>query len=131
MTDQPIDHGFEYEVRLAVAIPLPWATALREAALSHYDAKCREVGMHGVINGLFNVATWNEKEPGSASTHPVTWRDCDTMVKVMEQSSSYTSAIRQWLQSVTTRITDRHEELETANRTWAETVKLQKAEDRS
>ena len=96
----PIQHGFEYEVRLAVSIPLAWAAVLKEASNQHYDHRCKAAGDRGVINGLYNTAqgSW----PGN---HPVTWSDLDLITKVAEQLEYHTTdhalirAIRAWLRA--------------------------------
>lgn len=77
----PIQRGFEYEVRLAVSIPLAWAKLLKLAAKHHYDYKCREIGECGVVNGLYNTAVDSEWP----STIAVSWRDQDLITKVAEQ----------------------------------------------
>ena len=101
MTSTPIQRGFEYEVKLAVSIPLAWATLLKEASKHHYDLRCNEAGHHGVINGLFNTAQGSEWP----STYPVTWSDLDLTTKVAEQLEYHTHdhvlihAIRAWLRA--------------------------------
>ena len=95
----PIQRGFEYEVRLAVSIPLAWATLLKESSKHHYDYKCRATGDHGTVNGLFNTALDGEWP----STLPVTWSDLDLTTKVAEQLEYHTTdhmltrEIRAWL----------------------------------
>ncbi len=97
--DKPIRIGFHYEVRLAVSIPIAWATLLKAASKHHYDLRCNEAGHHGVINGLFNTAQGSEWP----SNHPVTWSDLDLITKVAEQLEYHTNdhalirAIRAWL----------------------------------
>lgn len=97
----PIQRGFEYEVRLAVSIPLAWAQLLKDSAKHHYDHRCNEAGHHGVVNGLFNTACDSEHP----STYPVTWRDLDLVTKVAEQLEHHSSdhelirAIRSWLRT--------------------------------
>ena len=97
----PIQRGFEYEVRLAVAIPLAWAALLKEASKHHYDYKCRATGDHGTVNGLFNTALDGEW----SSTLAVTWSDLDLTTKVAEQLEYHTKdhaligAIRTWLRA--------------------------------
>ena len=96
---EPIQRGFEYEVRLAVSIPLAWAALLKAASKHHYDHRCNEAGRHGVINGLYNTACDSEYP----SNYPVTWRDLDLTTKVAEQLEYHTNdhvlvrAIRAWL----------------------------------
>ena len=95
----PIQRGFEYEVKLAVSIPLAWATLLKEASKHHYDLRCNEAGHHGVINGLFNTALDSEWP----SSYAITWSDLDLTTKVAEQLEYHTHdhalirAIRTWL----------------------------------
>jgi hypothetical protein len=95
----PIHRGFVYEVRLAVSIPLAWATLLKESSKHHYDYKCRATGDHGTVNGLYNSALDGEWP----STVPVTWSDLDLTTKVAEQLEYHTAnhalirAIRAWL----------------------------------
>ena len=103
MTDSPtlpIQKGFEYEVRLAVSIPLAWAELLKQCAEHHYDWKCRESGEAGTVNGLYNTAIGG---PLSSSTLAVRWRDLDLVAKVLEQAQHHTkdyaliTAIGGWL----------------------------------
>ena len=95
----PIQRGFEYEVRLAVSIPLAWATLLKTASKHHYDYKCRATGDHGTVNGLFNTALDGEWP----STLAVSWSDLDLTTKVAEQLEHHTTdhamirEIRAWL----------------------------------
>ena len=95
----PIQRGFEYEVRLAVSIPIAWATLLKEASKHHYDYKCRDTGKHGTVNGLYNTACDGEWP----STVAVSWSDLDLTTKVAEQLEYHTTdhalirAIREWL----------------------------------
>lgn len=95
----PIQHGFEYEVKLAVSIPITWAILLKQAAQHHYDYKCRESGERGVVNALYNTAHDGEWP----SNHPVTWSDLDRVTKIAEQLEHHTQdhvlvrAIRGWL----------------------------------
>jgi hypothetical protein len=86
VNDSPIDKGFEYTVRLAVSIPLAWATLLKVTAENHYDYKCREIGKAGSINGLCNTACDTEY----LSTMPLSWRDFDLIAKVAEQLRHHT-----------------------------------------
>lgn len=96
----PIQHGFEYEVRLAVSIPIAWAALLKEASKHHYDARCREIGERGVINGLYNTACDGEYP----SSCPVSFSDLNIVSKVAEQLRHHTTdhmltlTIRAWLQ---------------------------------
>jgi hypothetical protein len=89
---EPVAQDFEYTVRLAVAIPLAWAQLLKTVGAHHYDWKCREMSECGVVNGLYNTPTINEDPEfkaecsSSPSTHPISWRDCDGMMKIMEQA---------------------------------------------
>ena len=100
----PIQRGFEYEVRLAVSIPLAWAKLLKEAGENHYDYKCREAAKCGVVNALYNTACDSEWP----STRPVTWRDLDLVTKVVEQLHHHTQdrslidTIRTWLEKIAT-----------------------------
>jgi hypothetical protein len=95
----PVTRGFEYEVKLAVSIPLAWATLLKTAAKHHYDWKCREIGERGVINGLYNTAV-DSKYP---STIAVRSSDVNIVMKVAEQLHHHTQdrllvvEIRTWL----------------------------------
>lgn len=99
MSDKPIQSGFEYEVRLAVSIPLAWATLLKQAAKHHYDARCREVGDRGVVNALYNTAHDGEWP----STYAVSFSDLNITAKVAEQLQRHTDdhlltlTIRAWL----------------------------------
>ena len=96
----PMQYGFEYEVKLAVSIPLAWAMLLKEASKHHYDARCREIGERGVINALYNTAIDSE----FPSNYPVTFGDLNLVSKVAEQLRYHTDdqmlalAIRAWLQ---------------------------------
>lgn len=119
---EPIAKGFEYAVRLAVAIPLAWAQVLKTTGAHHYDYKCREMAECGVVNGLHNVATLNEDHEFRAdssswpSTHPISWRDCDGMTKILEQAHyAYDLVvignIRAWLRRTMDRIEARHAEI--------------------
>src|SRR5512135_991743 len=87
MSGAPMQYGFEYEVKIAVSIPLAWATLLKEAATHHYDYKCRESGKQGVVNALFNTAQGGPLQ----SNYPVTFRDLDLVSKVAEQIHHHTS----------------------------------------
>lgn len=78
----PICAGFEYEVRLAVSIPRAWAQLLEEVATHHYDAKCRESLLSGIVRALRNTAC----DGASPSCHPLGWRDFDLLAKIMEQA---------------------------------------------
>ena len=95
----PIQRGFEYEVRLAVSIPIAWATLLKEASKHHYDARCREIGERGVVNALYNTAFDGEWP----SNYPVSFSDLNIVSKVAEQLRWHTDdhlliiAIRGWL----------------------------------
>jgi hypothetical protein len=107
---QPIGRGFEYEVRLAVSIPLAWAALLKEASKHHYDYKCRATGDHGTVNGLFNTACDGEW----ASTLAVSWSDLDLTTKVAEQLEYHTTdhamirEIRAWLRTTKDAITSQY-----------------------
>jgi hypothetical protein len=118
----PIAKGFEYTVRLAVAIPLAWAKVLKTTGEHHYDYTCREAAACGVVNGLYNIATFNEDPEFKAkisswpSTHPISWRDCDGMMKIMEQAHYefdlvVIGDIRAWLRRTMDRIEARHAEI--------------------
>ena len=106
----PIQRGFEYEVRLAVSIPLAWATLLKKASKHHYDYKCRATGDHGKVNGLFNTACDGEWP----STLAVSWSDLDLTTKVAEQLEHHTTdltlicEIRAWLRSTMDAIARQH-----------------------
>lgn len=95
----PIQRGFEYEVRLAVSIPIAWAILLKASSQHHYDYKCRASGDHGTINGLYNTACDGEWP----STLAVSWSDLDLTTKVAEQLEHHTTdhtlvcEIRTWL----------------------------------
>jgi hypothetical protein len=110
-TDRPIQRGFEYEVKLAVSIPIAWAQLLKDAAKHHYDHRCNEAGHHGVVNGLFNTSQGGPLE----STLPVTWRDLDLVTKVAEQLEYHTSdhaiirSIRSWLRQTKDTIEKQHQ----------------------
>jgi hypothetical protein len=112
----PIQRGFEYEVRLAVSIPLTWAKLLKQASEHHYDARCREIGKQGVINALYNTALDGEWP----STHPVSFSDLNIVSKVAEQLHYHTDdrmlalTIRAWLQDT----------METIEKQWAMCMKL-------
>jgi hypothetical protein len=99
-TTSPRQYGFEYEVKLAVSIPLAWAELLKLAAEHHYDYKCRESGKSGVVNALYNTACDGQWP----SNHPVTFGDLNLVSKVAEQVRHHTQdqmlalAIRAWLQ---------------------------------
>ena len=98
--DRPVQFGFEYTVRLAVSIPLAWATLLKEASKHHYDYKCRESGECGVVNGLYNTSQGGPLQ----SNYPVSFSDLDLVSKVAEQLHWHSKdgllmlAIRAWLQ---------------------------------
>lgn len=100
MSAAPMQYGFEYEVKIAVSIPLAWAQLLKDAATHHYDYKCRESGKQGVVNALFNTAQGGPLQ----SNYPVTFRDLDLVSKVAEQIHHHTTdhmlalTIRAWLQ---------------------------------
>lgn len=99
MTAVPLQFGFEYEVKLAVSLPLAWATLLKEASKHHYDARCREIGERGVVNGLYNTAQGGPLE----SNYAVSFSDLNIVSKVAEQLHYHTKdgllvlAIRAWL----------------------------------
>jgi hypothetical protein len=96
---KPQHRGFEYEVKLAVSIPLAWARLLKEASKHHYDYKCREIGERGVVNALYNTA-YDGEWP---STYPVSFKDLNITAKVAEQLHHHTNdhvliiAIRGWI----------------------------------
>lgn len=96
----PQEYGFEYEVRLAVSIPLAWAELLKAAAKHHYDARCREIGKRGVVNALYNTSLDSEYP----SNYPVSFSDLNIVSKVAEQLHYHTKdhvlalRIRTWLQ---------------------------------
>jgi hypothetical protein len=119
---EPLSKGFEYTVRLAVAIPLAWAQVLKTTGEHHYDYKCRGIAKCGVVNGLYNSATTNEDPSFKAesswwpSTHPIAWRDCDGMLKIMEQAHHHfdfvvISNILGWLRRTMDQIEARHREI--------------------
>lgn len=95
----PLQYGFEYQVSLAVKLPLAWAELLKQAAKHHYDYKCRESGERGTVNGLYNTAQGGPLE----STCAVTFSDLDLVSKVAEQLHHHTKdrmlvlAIHAWL----------------------------------
>lgn len=128
---------FEYEVRLNVVIPLTWATALKAIAKHHYDYKCKEAGDCGVINGLFNCATWSAKEGEVPSYMPVSWRDLDLMTKVMEQAHYHKDVapieekINVWLKKTKEAIVTRHADILKVDKNWKQFAREQLAEDRS
>jgi hypothetical protein len=106
----PICRGFEYRVRLAVSIPLAWAELLRDVALHHYDALCRESAKAGVVNGLRNTACDSEHP----SSFPVEWRDLDLLAKIMEQARYHTALeqelegeINAWIRQAKGRLVER------------------------
>ena len=109
--------SFEYDVYLNVAVPLAWAVLMKATARHHYDGRCRDSGERGVINALFNVATWNveyEKTGDGLSTHRLHWRDCDLISKVMEQCAGdvvLRHAIEVWLRATMKALSTRSEEL--------------------
>lgn len=79
--------SFAYEVFVELAIPIEWAKLIKHVGEHHYDYLCKEVSRAGVINGIYNVATWNDEETSDkVTTIKVSWRDCDTILKVMEQA---------------------------------------------
>ena len=96
----PIQYGFEYEVKLAVSIPMAWAELLKQAAKHHYDYKCRESGDRGAVNGLYNTSQGGPLQ----SNRAVTFSDLDLVSKVAEQLHHHTKdrmlvlTIRAWLQ---------------------------------
>lgn len=117
-----ITKDFEYTVRLNVAIPLAWAQALKTLGTQHYDLKCKEMAKCGVVNGLYNIAKFNEdpkfKEDSASwpATHPVTWGDCDGMLKILEMSDHdgidvLIENIRGWLCQTMNQIERRHDEI--------------------
>lgn len=115
MTTEPRTVGFEYTVRIAVALPAKWTELLKRVSASHYDYKCREAGECGVINGLHNTRI---EDGAPASTFPLSWRDLDLIAKVMEQAHYHTDdwdlirRIRNWIRAAKDRITDRHNKID-------------------
>lgn len=111
---QPQTFGFEYEVRLAVSLPLAWTSLLKQVAAHHYDFMCREAGKQGIINGLHNTACDSE----FPSSFRVAWRDLDLIAKVMEQANCHSNdtlllaAIDQWLRETKGKIEARFHELQ-------------------
>lgn len=81
-TSTPIVSGFEYEVRLAISLPIAWTTLLKQVGAAHYDYKCREAAECGVINGLHNTACDGE----FPSNHPVSLRDIHLIMEVLERA---------------------------------------------
>jgi hypothetical protein len=119
---EPVAGDFEYKVRLNVAIPLAWAQVLKATGAHHYDYWCREMSERGVVNGLHNIALSNEDLAFKASssswpcTFPVAWRDCDGMMKIMEQAHQefdlvVIGDIRAWLRRTMDQIEARHREI--------------------
>lgn len=113
---EPVFRGFEYNVRLAVSIPLAWAEFLRRAAESHYDYKCRESAKAGVVNALCNTACDGE----FASSHPLSWQDFDLLTKIMEQgqavaisstSQEIAASVESWIQQSKMRLVAREQSL--------------------
>ncbi len=112
----PVYQGFEYRVRLAVSIPLAWAEFIHDAALHHYDLRCRESARAGVVNALRNTACDSEHP----SSYPVEWRDLDLLAKIMEQAHyrDYSEAQREsiaeinaWIRHVKGGLIEREEAL--------------------
>ena len=104
-TTKPLQYGFEYEVRIAVSIPVAWAELLKEAAKHHYDYKCRESGERGVVNALYNTAQggpfmrMRQEDRAADETdedllvgihHPVSFSDLNLVSKVAEQLRYHT-----------------------------------------
>jgi hypothetical protein len=119
---EPVAKDFEYTVRINVAIPLVWTKVLKETGTRHYDYKCREMAECGVVNGLYNTATLNDDpefrvgHSSWPSTHPVAWRDCDGMMKILEQAHYMfdlvlVGEIRAWLRRTMSQIETRHAEI--------------------
>jgi len=108
----PVQDSFTYEVRLNVSIPIAWAQLLKEASKHHYDARCRALGDHGVINGLFNTARGTEWP----SFYPVSHTDLNITTKVAEQLEYHTHdhalirTIRSWLRETMRAIERQHKE---------------------
>lgn len=119
MIAEPVARDFEYKVRLNVAIPLAWARMLKAVGSCHYDHKCREMAERGAVNGLHNVATFNEDlacKTGDPTTFPVGWGDCDGMMKILEQAHYefdlvVIDNIRGWLRRTMDQIEARHREI--------------------
>lgn len=114
--ESPVYRGFEYRVQLAVSIPVAWADFLREVALHHYDAWCRESAKAGVVNGLRNTACDSEYP----SSYPVGWGDLDLLAKIMEQAGYHAKSeetrvlavkIRAWIRQAKDWIVERSEAL--------------------
>lgn len=115
---EPKTLGFEYKVRLAVSIPTAWTTLMKRVAAHHYDARCRESGKAGVINGLHNTVCDGEYP----SSYRISWGDLDLITKVMEQASYHVKdddelvaierAIQAWLRSTKDAIEARHRAIE-------------------
>lgn len=128
---EPVAKDFEYTVRIGVSIPLAWTKVLKTVGAHHYDYKCREMAECGVVNGLYNIALLNEDPEYRVDndrwpqTHPIAWRDCDGMMKIMEQAHYHRSStggyefdlvvignIRAWLRHTMERIEARHAEID-------------------
>lgn len=108
---KPLQRGFEYEVRVAVSIPLAWAALLKEASKHHYDSECRATGVHGTVNGLLNTACDGEWPITLAVSHS----DLNLTTKVAEQLEHHTAdhvlirQIRTWLRETMAAITRQHD----------------------
>lgn len=90
---EPLDCGFEYDIKLKVCLPLTWASFIKKVAENHYDAAVKTSADRGPINGLYNCAFWTEErnatpsdheDYGLAIGHPISLRDLDTICKAME-----------------------------------------------
>lgn len=125
MLAEPIDSGFEYEVFVGVAIPVRWVELIKTTGKHHYDHVCNEAADHGCVNGLFNVARWNdERRDVTISTMKLSWRDCDTICKILEQAHYHEKDLKligeivDYFRSLMKRITMRERELDARDKRY-------------
>lgn len=87
-----IADAFEYTVRINVLLTVEEATLLKTIAAAHYDWRVKQAAEAGVINGLFNTATWAAEHPSDHEAqigHPCANRDIQTCIKALEMAHAH------------------------------------------
>lgn len=78
--------GFAYEVFAEVLLTVAEVTILMELSATHYDGVCKGAGKcGGFLYGVSNNIAWSE-ECGEQIPSKLSWRNVDTMCKILEQS---------------------------------------------
>lgn len=79
-------HGFDYEIKADLTFTKEEVAFLSEEARSHYDLTCRSAARQGgFLYGINN--TFEDYAPDLQGRGSLTFRQVDTLVKILEQSS--------------------------------------------